>query len=449
MGDCNMGSPQLRQMKHPFDSGSARWLALLFFLPTACSGPSPFSSRSSHDHAFITYRAPGDSGNVRLAVKDLIDLKGEVTTAGSGYRSKHSEPALKDAPLMQIARERGVDIVGKTNLSEYATGVSGMNPYFGTPKNRITGFPRLIPGGSSSGSAVAVANDLADVAFGTDTAGSIRVPAACCGVFGLKTTYGRVSLVGVVPLSPKVLDTVGPMAKDIPNLATGMSLLDRSFDGEYANARARNPDASGYRVGRLYLTGTDPAIEHAIDKALESHGFQLVPMTIDFRDEWNQATSDGILVAQSDIYHRYQDLIDKGGISGTTKATILSGSTHSEEDYAKALKNRKAWQRTLERTFRRVDFIATATLKTLPLRQPLFDSAAFEAAVLLSQNTVAVNLAGNPAIAIPIPLPSRKKNPPVASLQLIGRPESEAELVNAGRILQINTPPVTRIAEQP
>src|SRR5690606_19324135 len=102
-----------------------------------------------------------------------------VTTAGSEYVSKNAAPAQKDAACMAIARERNVQLVGKANLTEFAVTVSGRNDYYGTPWNNLGG-DRRIPGGSSSGSAVAVANGTADVAFGTDTAGSIRVPAACC-----------------------------------------------------------------------------------------------------------------------------------------------------------------------------------------------------------------------------------------------------------------------------
>lgn len=129
-------------------------------------------------------------------------------------------------------------IVGKTNLTEFAVTVSGENSHFGTPRNRFDGKHEVIPGGSSSGSAVAVKTGMADVAFGTDTAGSIRVPAACCGVYGLKTTFGLVPIQGVVPISPKYLDTVGPLARNIPDLVQGMDLLQRGFKARYAAARA-------------------------------------------------------------------------------------------------------------------------------------------------------------------------------------------------------------------
>ena len=176
-----------------------------------------------------------------MAVKDNIDMKGVVTTAGSEYVAKTSQPASRDAKCLAIARERNVQIVGKTNLSEFAVAPSGLNEYYGTPKNPFSKWRRLIPGGSSSGSAVAAADGLADVAFGTDTAGSIRVPAACCGIVGLKTTFGLVSLKGVLPVEPKHLDTVGPMAKDVDHVVQGMDLLQNGFATQYRRAVAAKP----------------------------------------------------------------------------------------------------------------------------------------------------------------------------------------------------------------
>src|SRR5438477_238731 len=134
---------------------------------------------------------------------------------------------------------RWARIVGKANLHELAYGVSGVNGWFGTPVNPLD--PGLVPGGSSSGSAVAVATDVADVALGSDTGGSVRIPAACCGITGLKTTHGRISLEGVWPLAPS-LDTIGPLARDVAGLTLGMQLLEPGFTPAAAPAR---------RIGRL------------------------------------------------------------------------------------------------------------------------------------------------------------------------------------------------------
>src|SRR6266481_5621585 len=183
---------------------SARSILAGLLLITCFSDCALPRGYTEHDRAFIVYWRPKDKKRLRLAVKDNIDMKGVVTTAGSEYVAKTSQPASRDAQCLQIARERNVQIVGKTNLSEFAVAPSGLNEYYGTPKNPFNKLWRFIPGGSSSGSAVAAADGPVDVAFGTDTAGSVRVPAACCGIVGLKTTFGLVSLNGVCRLSQSI-----------------------------------------------------------------------------------------------------------------------------------------------------------------------------------------------------------------------------------------------------
>src|SRR3954471_23349699 len=158
--------------------------------------------------AFITRLDEGGDGP-RLAVKDIIDVAGVPTTCGCRAIEQAAEPATADAACLAGARAAVARIVGKPNLHELAMLPIGSNPWFGTPVNPLD--PDLIPGGSSSGSAVAVADEEADVAFGSDTGGSVRVPSACCGTVGLKTTYGRVSTEGVWPLAPS-FDTIRPIA---------------------------------------------------------------------------------------------------------------------------------------------------------------------------------------------------------------------------------------------
>jgi amidase len=202
----------------------------LMVLSSGCALLSKKHSGPSYDNTFIDYwPPPKNSQQLKLVLKDNIDLQGVVTTAGSEYISKNSPPATRDAACLAIARQRHVDIVGKVNLTEFAIAPSGINDYYGTPRNPLGGWHKLIPGGSSCGSAFAVATKKADVAFGTDTAGSVRVPAACCGVVGLKTTFGLVSLEGLFPVEPQHLDTVGPLARDIAGVAQGMDLLQNGF----------------------------------------------------------------------------------------------------------------------------------------------------------------------------------------------------------------------------
>ncbi len=382
----------------------------------------------------FTHYTPVDasSGKLRVAVKDLIDMKGYVTTAGSKYLATHGTPAPRDAKCLAGVRRPGVEIVGRTNVTEFAITVSGINEYFGTPRNRLGRKGRFIPGGSSSGSAVAVATGKADVSLGTDTAGSIRVPAACCGVVGLKTTYGLIPLDGVYPISPKHLDTVGPIARTIDDTATGMDLLKPGFRAQYRSARR---SAFSITVGRLHVRGIAPEVDEAVDRALLAAGFRVVELDDRFRESWEQAEKDGRTIALGDAWRTDQYLADKPGVSVVTKAVIALGRIEFATSYEKAVLRKRAWQRTLEQTFRHVDIIAVPTLKDFPPKVPMFGfTPAFEARVFGMQNTVAVNFAGNPALAMPVPANGR--NVRITSIQLIGPRNSEARLLNAGRLIE-------------
>jgi amidase len=412
-------------------------LSLLTFLG-GCATPFSHLAHSSRNHSFIVYwPPPKGSEQLRLAVKDLIDIKNVVTTAGSEYVFKNNPPASKDAACLAISRERNVRIVGKTNLSEFAVAPSGLNTYFGTPKNRLSRRRKLIPGGSSSGSAVAVQSGLADVAFGTDTAGSVRVPAACCGIVGLKTTFGLVSLRGVFPIEPNHLDTVGPMGRDVNHVVQGMNLLQNGFEERYRKAVAAKPSANRIRIARLYLSGTDPRVDKAVDDALSRTHFQVSVLDKRFKARWDQAKKDGDTLAAAGAWISDRKYFGKPGVSAKTQAIIALGEFEYTTNYRNALKRQAEWQYALRQVFKKVDFIALPTLQTLPPTiQPLGGTALFEAEMLGLQNTVPMNFAGNPALAIPIPV--NDKAIPLASLQLIGPPLSEAELLNAGRLVEAN-----------
>ncbi len=410
-------------------------LAALF--ANGCASTSP--PATPPPHAFISYKAPEPGSKaLRLGVKDLIDMKGEVTSAGSEYLYKHSEPAKADAECLQIARRRQVDIVGKTNLSEFAIGVSGSNDYFGTPVNPIDKM--RVPGGSSSGSAVAVAEGLADVALGTDTAGSIRVPAACCGVAGLKTTFGLVSTKGVYPISPTYLDTVGPLAKDVNGLVAGMDLLQEGFGGLYARAKAAHPVAQTIRIGRLRVPRTDPAIDRAIDEMLAAKGFQVVTLDEKFLRAWEQAQHDGNLVAVAASWYNNRSIEREPGVGRRAKTAILFGDLvfsikyGNEEKRQRAIERRDDWQMVLQETFEEVNAIALPVLRKAPLKLDIFLPGLFEGRFLKIQNTVAVNYAGVPALAVPLPLVGEMF--PVTSVQFIGPNRSEAALLNIGRLVE-------------
>jgi amidase len=410
------------------------WLPVALASLVLCSGCSfvPRFSKLSGNRAFIYYWPPDpNSKGLRLAVKDNIDMKGVITTAGSEIFSITHKPAEEDAPCLAIARRRHVQIVGKTNLSEFAVSPSGMNEYFGTPVNPLN--RRLIPGGSSSGNAVALASGMADMAFGTDTAGSVRVPAACCGVVGLKTTFGLIPIEGVYPVE-KHLDTVGPMGRDIDHTVQGMELLQDGFAAKYASAKAAKPTGRSIRVGRLKLKGTDRKIDQAIDDALAKTGFQVVELDETVSEQFEQAKKDGTTVASAGAW--ISDGRFQLACTARTQSVLRLGQINYTTSYRGALARRGAWQTKLNEVFEKVDFIALPTLQKMPPELPLLNLRVGirEAEMLPLQNTAAINFAGNPALALPVPV--RGERAPVTSLQLIGPRLSEADLLNAGRLVE-------------
>jgi Asp-tRNA(Asn)/Glu-tRNA(Gln) amidotransferase A subunit family amidase len=406
------------------------------FIFSGCSLLPSFHPRLTGNRAFIVYwPPPTNSTQLKLAIKDNIDMKGVVTTAGSKRLDRQGKPATNDAPCLAIARKRHVLIVGKANLSEFAVAPSGYNEYFGTPSSPLSTNRDLLPGGSSCGSAVAVASGMADVAFGTDTAGSIRVPAAWCGVVGLKTTHGLVPIEGVFPIEPEHLDTVGPMGRDIAHTVKGMDLLQEGFAKMYDKAVAAKPSASEIRIGRLKLRDTDQEIDQAVTDALTKTGFQVVELDESFLEAWEKAKKDGNTIAASGAWISDKQYRFAPGVSARTKSAIRAGQLDYLTDYKEAVARQAEWQNTLKEVFTKVDFIALPTTQKLPPPiPPNLKIGLLEALMLDMQNTVAVNFAGNPALALPIPLQGAEV--PVTSLQLVGPRLAEAQLLNAGRLVE-------------
>lgn len=358
-----------------------------------------------------------DGDGPTLAVKDVIDVAGLPTTCGSRPIAGVASPAAVDARCVASARALGARIVGKTNLNELAFGGSGVNPYTGTPVNPVD--PTRIPGGSSSGSAVAVATGEADVAFGTDTGGSVRTPSACCGTVGLKTTYGRISLDGVRALAPS-MDTVGPMAATVAGVVTGMALLEPGF------APAVDPAPL---LGRFRLPGAAPFVERAIDRLLASAELPLEG--VDLRG-WLRADRAGTTVVFVEAARVHATLLREhaDALGEEVRGRLEAGSIVTHEDHRAARTTAKPWRQELDRALDRTPVIVLAGIVDEPA--PLDDPLRLDT----RHPNVAVNLAGHPAIVLPVPARFVGPGRLPTSVQLIAHRGGEELLVATAAVLE-------------
>jgi amidase len=319
--------------------------------------------------------------------------------------------ATTDAACVATARAAGARIVGKTNLHELCFGTTGLNPTFGDPVNPR--WPDLVPGGSSSGSAVAVALDEADVAFGTDTGGSVRLPAACCGIAGLKTTHGRVPLDGVWPLSPS-LDTVGPLARDIAGLVLGMQMLVPGFSvDEVAPATV---------IGRLATAAdasVDPAFDRAVSEALRDAEMNIEPVEL---NGWDRCGRSFAMVIGYEAWRSDEELMSiAGGVHDYVGDRLRACAAITKDAYEEALSEKEQWTREVLALLERVPVVALPTLDQPPV--PL------DAPFLPNALVYPFNLAGVPALSVPLAAG------PGASLQLVAGPGGEELLLaTAARI---------------
>ena len=359
---------------------------------------------------------PADATGLRVAVKDAIDVEGVPTTVGCAAIADVAEPATEDADCVVTARAAGARIVGKANLHELCFGTGGLNPWFGDPVNPVA--PDRLPGGSSSGSAVAVADDEADVGYGTDTGGSVRLPAACCGLVGLKTTFGRISTKGVWPLSES-LDTIGPIARDVATVVEGMRLLEPGFDASSTDAAVL--------VGRFRPTDVDPALDDAIDAALAAAGFEVVGIEL---PGWPAAGMPfGTLIlteawaADRALYERAPDRI-----SDEIRSRLESGRDWPEHLLPGARPAQQAWQDEVAEVFQRVQVVAMPTLAGQP---PVLAEGNVP-----NQLVFPWNVAGTPALALPIPVDGW---PMPGSIQLCGPVGGEEVLCSTAAVVEAAT----------
>jgi amidase len=356
---------------------------------------------------------------IALAVKDLIDIQGTVTGGGNPHWAASHEPAATHAPAVAALLAAGAHVCGKTITDELAFSLEGRNWHYGTPVNPL--MPDCLPGGSSSGSAVAVAAGLADIALGTDTGGSVRVPAAFCGVYGFRPTYGRVSLQGVLPFAPSY-DTVGWFARSAALLEhVGRVLLDASGSAAplrrlclVADVHAMTePRSAAFLRSAAEALGPASSVDVFVGRAAQWQGCYQVLQGAEIRQSlgaWIAATKP---VFGPDIAARFGSVMDITDDDIRTQQTLRS-------DIA-----------------RRLDTLlqdgTVLVLPTVPL--PALGKSASRAAIgAFYETALAINAiaghAGLPQLVMPV---GRVDGKPASLSFIAGKGMDEALLAEAGR----------------
>jgi len=361
----------------------------------------------------------GPLDGVIVTIKDLFDVAGEPTRAGSQVLAEEAAPAGADAAVVQRLRAAGAVIVAKTNMTEFAFSGIGANPHFGTPGNPCD--RARVPGGSSSGAGVAVADGLCDIGIGTDTGGSVRIPAALCGVVGWKPSRQRVPTDGAFPLS-KTLDSIGPIAKSVADCAKA----DAVMAGE--NFTPLEPiSLAGLAVGiaeGLPLEHLDDTVASAFAAAvapLDAAGMRISRETLPLLDDMAAVNAKGgISPPEACVVHRDRMRRRAADIDPNVRARIERGCAVSQDDYAWMLRARARLVAAMDARLGALDLLLMPTTSIVaPTIVEVADPKVFaarNAAVL--RNTSIVNFFDLCAITLPLPAPSGKMP---AGLMLVGR----------------------------
>jgi aspartyl-tRNA(Asn)/glutamyl-tRNA(Gln) amidotransferase subunit A len=378
--------------------------------------------------------APSPLAGIPVAVKDLADIAGQVTTAGSKALADRPAAAT-DAPVVARMRAAGLVIVGRANMTEFAYSGIGANPHYGTPAAPWDRGNRHVPGGSSSGSAAAVAYGMAHGALGTDTGGSCRVPAAYCGVTGFKPTARRVPTAGVVPLATS-LDSIGPLARTVDCCA----MLDAVFAGAPI-AAAKPVPLPGQRFvvpTNIVLDGLDAAVARDFEAALDrlaAAGASIVKTRFEPFDLIRPTINKGgLAAAESYAWHKELIAAKRGIYDSRVAVRILLGETQSAADYIALLEARRTAIAAYARALADVDAILSPTCPILPPREADLardeDYARLNMASL--RNTLMINIFDGCSIAMPMSAPDA----PPTSLMISGPAIADRRILGLAKSIE-------------
>ncbi|MCX7310765.1 MAG: amidase [Alphaproteobacteria bacterium] len=353
-----------------------------------------------------------------VSIKDLYDVAGEVTRAGSRVLAEEGLVAAADAPVVKRLRAAGAVIVAKTNMSEFAFSGVGTNPHFGTPGNP---FDRSrVPGGSTSGGAVAVADGMCEIALGTDTGGSTRIPAALCGLVGWKPSKQRVPTEGAFPLS-FTLDSIGPMAKSVAECAQA----DAVMAGEAAPVLVPAPLA-GLRLGiwqGMPFEGIDATVSAAWSAAMGRLGQAGVRLSDEdmplVADMMQVNAKGGFSPAESYAIHHERLKRNGAGIDPNVRARIERGAGMSAVDYIDMAEARRRLVRAMDARLSSLDALVlptTAIVAPKIAEVATTDDFGRKNAMLL-RNTASINFFDLCAISLPLP----PRDGLSSGLMLVGR----------------------------
>jgi aspartyl-tRNA(Asn)/glutamyl-tRNA(Gln) amidotransferase subunit A len=393
-------------------------------------------------NAFITIIPPepdlAQSGvlcGIPIAVKDLYDTKGIRTTAGARFFADNIPQ--EDAYVVQKIKKAGAQIIGKTNTHEIALGVTNNNPHYGACKNPwdIT----RTPGGSSGGSAVAVATGMALAALGTDTGGSIRIPASLCGVVGLKPTYGRVSLRGILPLSWN-LDHAGPITRSVEDAALMLQVMGGYDELDPSSVKTLPGDYSSHLKDTMkerrialavgeFIEEADPEVLEAVRQSaqiLAEQGAIITEVNVDFLKEGALANA---LMTQADgaAFHRERMKQHPDWFGADVRQRLETGAAFTSSEYVLARRTQAEVRRKCESLLNVYD---TLILPTTPISAPVLEGEnAVERARQLTRFTAPFNLTRLPALSVPCGF--THDGLPIG-LQIVSRAWNEAGVLRTG-----------------